>query len=365
MKKFAPLLLAGLLPLVLKAELPSDLVGQFLYFEEGAEDYLVFDDATTGEERYLAGGVEPFTYTYEITGPATAIVVVTYDVDEYDRWSLTWDGPGTGTFVVEEYDDGILDDTDTGRFVESSGTASPPSNLSGSRLEEAPELEDERFEFLTPTEGREFEPGDIDPFTYAYTPVDAANASIVASFGRGRVDELSLAFETPNTGIYVMDRLESGILEDRQRGRFLLDLNSQTVDVLIGGAPRRLKGDNFFNLSGRNQTETKRIASGRPIRFLSEIENDGDDDEITARASRTSRRFKVRYYTKTPRRNVSAQLLGRGVSLGELEHDESETLEIEARRRGRGRGRTAGWVQGRSDAVAGAQDRARFVLIGR
>lgn len=42
---------------------PTDLLGQFLYFEEGPDDFLLFDDATTGEERDLLGDIDPFTYT--------------------------------------------------------------------------------------------------------------------------------------------------------------------------------------------------------------------------------------------------------------------------------------------------------------
>jgi hypothetical protein len=168
--RILPLALISLVPFTLQAAPPADLLGQYLYFEEGPDDFLIFTNTTMGEERDVIGDIDAFTYTLTSTGPSSATLVVTYDVGEYDEWDLTWDGAGTGTFTREEYKDAELEDADTGRFVESGGTTSPPANFTGVRLEEAVELEDERFEFLTDTNGREFEPGDVDPFTYVYTP---------------------------------------------------------------------------------------------------------------------------------------------------------------------------------------------------
>jgi hypothetical protein len=363
--RILPVAIVSLVPFTLQADPPADLLGQYLYFEEGPDDYLIFDDATTGEKRDLIGDVDAFTYTFTPTGPTSATVVVTYDVGEYDEWDLTWDGAGTGTFTRDEYKDATLEDTDTGRFVESGGTTAPPAGFSGIRLEEAVELEDERFEFLTDTNGREFEPGDVDPFTYVYTPVDATTATILATFKVDRWDDLTLTFETETTGTYVLDRFDDNVLKDQKRGDFRLDLNQQTIDVIIGDDSGPLKGDDFFNQSGRNQTEVVRLTGERPVKIRTEIENDGDDDSVAARASRASRKFETQYFTANPRRNVTAKISGKGISVGDLGHDERETLEIEARKKSKGRGRSNGWIEGRSGEIAGAKDKGHFDLIAK
>lgn len=347
----------------LAADEPSGILGQFLYFEEGPEDYLVFIDATTGEERDIAGDVDEFTYTFAATGANTASLVATRDVGRYDEWDLTWTGAGQGTFVRREYRDDTLEDTDTGGFVESSGSSAPPSDLSGIRLEESVELEDERFEFLTETDGRKFKPGDIDPFTYTFTPAEGdPAASIVATYRPGRYDEIDLAYEASITGTYILRRFREGLLKDEKRGPFRIALNTQTVDALIGDDKGGLRGDNFFNRTGRSQTATVRLTDDRPVRLRTEIENDGDDDGISARASRGSRKFETRFFSVRPRRNLTAKLTGPGSHLGEFEHEESERIEIETRHRGRGKGRGQGWVQGRSDDTPGAEDRVVFKI---
>jgi hypothetical protein len=363
--RILPVALVSLVSSTLKADPPAELLGQYLYFEEGPEDYLIFTSSTAGEERDLIGDIDPFTYTFAATGPATATLVVTYDVGEYDEWDLTWDGAGTGTFTREEYKDAELEDTDTGRFVESGGTTTPPADFTDVRLEEGVELEDERFEFLTDTNGREFEPGDVDPFTYVYTPVDATTATILATFKVDRWDDLTLTFESETTGTYVLDRYDDNVIKGQKRGDFRLDLNQQTIDVIIGDDSGPLRGDDFFNQSGRNQTEVVQLTGERPATIRTEIENDGDDDSVAARASRPSRKFETKYFTTKPRRNVTAKISGKGLSVGDLGHDERETLEIEARKKGKGRGRSSGWVEGRSGEIAGAKDKGHFDLIAK
>ena len=339
---------------------PTDLLGQFLYFEEGPDDFLLFDDATTGEERDLLGDIDPFTYTYTVTGPNTAEFVATYGPGEFDEWDLIFDGPGTGSFVRREYDEDNLKDTDTGRFTESSGSSTPPVALIGIHLEEAVELEDERFEFLTETDGREFEPGDVDPFTYVYEITDPSRATIVATYKIDKSDSLTLTFETDTTGTYVMDRIDDGVLKDQKRGDFRLDVNTQTVDVAIGKTSTRLRGDDFFNPSGRQQTEQVRLKGTRPVKITTEIENDGDDDNVEARSGKISKKLEVRYFTTKPRRNVTSSLAKGGLDLGTLEHQESEEIEIEIRSRRGGKAKAKGFVEGRSSEIEGARDRANF-----
>jgi hypothetical protein len=357
--------IATLAPFSLQAAPPSNLLGKYLYFvEEGPEDYLIFDDATTGEKRVLVGGIDGFGYTFTPTGPTTATVVVTYPNGDYDEWNLTWDGAGTGTFTRDEYEDTALKDADMGRFVESGGSTAPPAGFSGIRLEETVE-QNERFEFLTETEGREFEPGDVDPFTYVYDAVDASTATIVATFKPDRWDDLTLTFETETTGTYVLNRHDDNLLKDQKSGDFRLDLNQQVIDVVIGDDNGPLVGDDFFNQTGLNQTETVLLTGKGRVKIRSEIENDGADDSVKTRASRSSKKFETRYYTSKPRENVTAKISGSGLSLGDIGHDEREVINIEVRKKGKGRGRSIGWIEGRSSEVAGAEDKVRFRLIAK
>lgn len=180
-----------------------------------------------------------------------------------------------------------------------------------------------------------------------------------------RWDDLTLTFETETTGTYVLDRYDDNVIKDQKRGNFRLDLNQQTIDVIIGDDSGPLKGDDFFNQSGRNQTEVVRLTGERPVKIRTEIENDGDDDSVAARASRPSRKFETQYFTANPRRNVTAKISGKGISVGDLGHDERETLEIEARKKGKGRGRSNGWIEGRSGEIAGAKDKGHFDLIAK
>lgn len=339
---------------------PADLLGQFLFFEEGPDDFLLFDDATTGEERDLLGDIDPFTYTYTVTGPTTAEFVATYEPGDYDEWDLVYDGPGTGTYVRREYDENTLDDTDTGRFSENSGSSTPPVTLAGIRLEEAVELEDERFEFLTETDGREFEPGDVDPFTYVYEVTDPNTATLVATYKIDKADNLTLTFETDTTGTYVMDRFDDGVLDDQKRGQFRLSINTQTVDVAIGKTAARLRGDDFFNPAGRQQTEEVKLTGTRPVKIETGIENDGDVDDIEVRAGKVSKKLEVRYFTVNPRRNVTSDLARGGLDLGTLDHQESERIEIEIRSRRSGKTKGKGFVEGSSSEIEGARDRVNF-----
>jgi hypothetical protein len=346
---------------LLGATPPGDILGQFLYFEEGPEDYLIFDDATSGEERDILGNIDPFTYTYSVTGANTATLVATYDpVDgDYDEWDLTYTADGKGTFVRREYKDNILEDTDTGGFQENTGQAFPPVDLIGARLEEAVELEDERFEFLTETLGREFEPGDVDPFSYVYTVTGTDTANIVATFKVDKWDDLDLTFETESTGTYVLQRYDDGLLKDEKRGDFSLDRNTQTVDLAVGTSRSDLKGDDFFNGSGARQTVLIKTNRSSRQGVFAQVENDGVDDSFRVRASRGNRKFGVKYFSTGPRRNVTSAITsGSGLSTNSLEHNESETFEVLIKPK-RKRGRLTLRVKGASQSVAGAQDQAK------
>jgi hypothetical protein len=344
---------------------PSELTGEFLYFEEGPDDFLIFSNATNGEERDLAGDVDPFTYVYTITGPATATLTVTYDPEDgdYEEWDLTWNTNGKGTFVRREYRDSILRDTDTGQFHENTEASFPPADLIGARLEEAVELEDERFEFLTDTIGREFEPGDIDPFTYTYGVSGADTADLIATFKADKWDELDLTFETAATGTYVLRRFDDNLLKDEKRGEFRLAGNTHVVDLAVGESRSTLVGDNYFNASGARQTVgiTTRKNSGSTS-IIARAENDGDSDSFTIRASKGNRRFAVQYLSTSPRRNVTSKITrGRGYKVEQLNHGQASVLQVQARPKG-SRGGLTLRIRGSSESVRGAVDQARVKL---
>ncbi|MAS92913.1 MAG: hypothetical protein CMO55_06910 [Verrucomicrobiales bacterium] len=343
---------------------PVDLLGQFLYFEEGPDDYLTFTDGTNGQEIELAGGVDPFTYTYTVTGANTATLVATYDPGDgdYDEWDLTWTSDGKGSFVRREYKDNALDDTDTGNFQENTGEAFPPADLIGARLEEAVELEDERFEFLTETEGREFEPGDVDLFTYVYMVTGADTANVVATFKPDKWDDIDLTFDTESTGAYVLTRYDDGILKDEKRGNFFFDRNTQTVDMAVGKRIGNLIGDDFFNASGARQTVKVTTRKSGTTKVFTQAENDGNDDNLQVKSSKGSRKFDVKIFSTSPRKNVTAAITkGRGVNTGNLDHNEREIFQIQAKPKKKKGGMTLR-LMGASSSVAGARDQAKIKI---
>lgn len=251
----------------------------------------------------------------------------------------------------------------TGLFQENTGDEFPPADLVGSRLEEAVETEDERFEFLTDTAGREFEPGDVDPFTYTYSVTGADTANVVAAFKPGRWDDLDLFFESATGGTYVLERYDDNLLKDEKRGQFRLARNTNVVDLAVGESVTSLVGDNFFNASGVRQTIgiTTRKDKGSTT-VLASVENDGDDDSFKIRASKGNRKFDVRFFTANPHRNVTSKIArGRGLPIENLDHGEKINILIQARPK-RPRGNTTLRLRGSSDSVRGAVDQARVKI---
>ncbi|MFM1941139.1 MAG: hypothetical protein RI897_121 [Verrucomicrobiota bacterium] len=76
---------------------------------------LEFSGAASGTE-HDDSGPNSFTYTYEVTGDATANLVIVLKSDKWDEYSLTFTGDGVGTFERTEYDNNLLKDTDSGTF---------------------------------------------------------------------------------------------------------------------------------------------------------------------------------------------------------------------------------------------------------
>lgn len=94
----------------------SSLEGTRLRMATGEDpDILTFNTGTAGVETGDSDATA-FTYTYEKTGETTARLVIRFKEDKWDEYLLTYTGAGSGTFVRREFDDGSLDDTDTGTF---------------------------------------------------------------------------------------------------------------------------------------------------------------------------------------------------------------------------------------------------------
>jgi len=293
---------------------------------------------------------------------------VTFDAidGDFDEWDLAWTSNGTGTFVRREYKDHALDDTDTGSFQENSGEPSPPANLIGIRLEETIQLEDERFEFLTDTAGREFEPGDVDPFTYVYTVTGATTANVIATFKSDKWDDLALTFESESRGTYLLQRYDDNVLKDEKRGDFFTNQNTHTVDLTVGESIRSLVGDDFYNASGARQTAKIKIRKNKgTTRFLTYAENDGDDDSLNVRSSRGNRNFAVQIFSNNPRRNVTSKISrGRGLTIEDVPHAVRKKFVIQTKTK-RSRGRLTLRFRGSSNSIRGAVDQAKVKLLKR
>lgn len=346
-----------------RADAPVGLVGEFLYFVEGPDDFLIFTDGTNGEERDVDGDVDPFTYTYAITGANTATLVATYDPGDmdYDEWDLTWTGNGKGTFVRREFKDGALDDTDAGGFTENTGDAFPPTDLVGARLEEAIQLEDERFEFQTETVGREFEPGDVDPFTYIYMATEVMTAELKTTFKPDRWNDIELTFDTDSSGTYTLNRYDDNSLKDSKQGDFYLSQNTNTADLAVGNKLNTLVGDDFFNAGGAVQTVQAKTKKKGTVKAFVQLENDGTNDTLRVRSSRGGRKFDIDFYTLNPRRKVTGTITkGSGLKTL-LGHDGKQLIQVQAKTK-RDKAKANLNLSGASNSIPGANDSAKIKI---
>jgi hypothetical protein len=249
-------------------EVPAALAGlAYLFQSSGQPDRLEFTSATSGTE--FSDDVnddEPnqFTYTYAMSNPATASLVVTFKPDRWDEYTLVFTSPSQGTFVRREFKDGALDDTDSGAFSSvilspitqpnppSGGTTNPPSGggtpppdgttppptgetpppPNGSAAPPASlvglsySMNDggailTRLVITSATAGTEFDDSDPTQFTYAYTVTGANTASLVLTFKTDKWDEYDLTFTAgTNGGTFVRREFDNDELKDTDSGTF-------------------------------------------------------------------------------------------------------------------------------------------------
>ena len=101
--------------------LPSGLNGVTIETFEAAEidtpERLDFLTATRGRE-VEPGDVDPFSYTYQVTGATTASAVLVFRTNfKWDEFDFTFTSNTAGTFVQRRYDKGAFKDTKNGTFV--------------------------------------------------------------------------------------------------------------------------------------------------------------------------------------------------------------------------------------------------------
>jgi len=99
--------------------MPSGSLAGLTYTMRSSTDSvskLIVSSATAGVEQGDSD-TSPFTYTYTLTTPRTAVLKVTFKSDKWDEYQLTSsDGNNAGTFVLQRFDKSTLKDTRTGLF---------------------------------------------------------------------------------------------------------------------------------------------------------------------------------------------------------------------------------------------------------
>ena len=87
----------------------------------------------------------------------------------------------------------------------------------------------DRIDFLTSTQGREVEPGDVDLFTYTWVVAgDVVDAEFVYR-GERKVHQYTLTYTSPTEGTFEYQEIKRGRLEERKTGIFK---SSEVTEVL-------------------------------------------------------------------------------------------------------------------------------------
>lgn len=341
---------------VTQAAPPDDLTGRYVTLNG---DRIELPTASAG-----SNGSDEVTYTYEVLSDLSASLVINYPVSSRMRnvtLSFLADGTAAG---YQEFD-----------FL-STNPPMPPMVRSGSfeigLLEVAPPLESsapasltgsfligggKRYEFLTSENGRLFVPGKSEYFTYDYFINDEVSSGATILFeGGAREIELVLTFDAEGNpvGYESTEFLDSEVVGEKS-GRFETGVNRHLADLKIGTDALSLLGDDHFNALGFRQTTGKVSNSMKTIVYSFEVENDGDTDRIRLEATRARHYFKVEYFTRPGRENVTAAMTtGRHVT-AELVHGEvaAYTMELTPLRE---TGAFAGAVTARSESVTPARD---------
>jgi len=349
---------------VAQAAPPEDLAGRYVTLNG---DRIELPTASAG-----SNGSDEVTYTYQILSDLSASLVINYPVSTRMR-NVTLNFLADGTAAgYQEFD-----------FL-STSPPMPPMLRSGSfeigLLEVAPPLGssapesltgsfitagEKRYEFLTAGNGRVFVPGKSEYFTYDYLIIDEVSSEAKILFdGGSREIGLVLSFDSEGipVGYESIEFLDSEVVGE-DSGLFEMGVNRHLTDLKIGTDALSLLGDDYFNAIGVRQTTGKVSDSMKTIVYSFEVENDGDTDQIRLEATRARAQFKVEYYTRPGRENVTASMTtGRHVT-PELAHREvaAYTMEVTPLRE---TGAFAGAITARSESVASARDTvASFTLV--
>jgi hypothetical protein len=226
---------------------PDSISGvSYVLNDGGTPEQLDFLTGSTGQEVDLdENDLDTFTYTYEKNSDTSATVIITFDAEKWDVYSLDF---SIGTFIRQEFKDSILDDTDSGTFSQlgdsttpsdpgsgddntgggddtgNTGTTDPtdspsPDAISGFSwtLNDGGTLE--RLDFLTETSGQEVDLAnpDTDAFTYTYLKIGDTTGSVIVTFDVEKRDEYSIDF---SNGTFVRQEFKDGVLDDTDSGTF-------------------------------------------------------------------------------------------------------------------------------------------------
>jgi hypothetical protein len=250
---------------------PSDLIGVTIELVEAAEvegsERLDFLTGTRGRE-VEPGDVDPFAYTYQVTGASTADAVLTFKINrKWDEYTFTFTSASGGTFTVDRFDKGVLKDTKSGTFTVAENTEILDPLASGyydgvldlSDLSGTDDDFEGRFRLQVGRGGRfsgRFKLED-DTFPLRGTFDDSGHHQTQIALSDGTSLDILLEMEAINTGFKITGSVDDGtqsfVVDSDQRvfhpitnpapqaGRYTLVLTgdgspAQTLDVGDGAA---------------------------------------------------------------------------------------------------------------------------------
>jgi hypothetical protein len=74
--------------------------------------------------KWSPGDVDPFSYTYQVTGAATASAVLVFRANwKWDEFDFVFTSDTAGTYIQRRFDQRVLKDTKNGSFVVTDNTA--------------------------------------------------------------------------------------------------------------------------------------------------------------------------------------------------------------------------------------------------
>ncbi|MBI3881306.1 MAG: hypothetical protein HY301_14740 [Verrucomicrobia bacterium] len=224
---------------------PVSLAGLVYFFQSGSTpDRLDFSAATNGygfednlKPSETNGAPDAFAYSYTLTAPSNATLIVMFSPTKRDEYTLTFTAGAQGTFIRREYRNNILDDTDTGSFTPSSltpyGTGgnsgggggglsnTPPASVNGTTYtmsDDSPPAK--ALQFISATAGTQTSTN-VDSFIYTYSVTGVSTSALTVQFKPDRWDEYDLTFTGNISGNFVRRVFKSSTLNDTKSGTFL------------------------------------------------------------------------------------------------------------------------------------------------